>query len=213
MPGNLIIISAPSGAGKTTLVREALKRDRSVRPSVSYTSRARRETERHGFDYFFVSRDEFEAMVERGEFLEWAYVHSNLYGTTRRQVEGTLKFGYDVMLAIDVQGADQIRKIYPEAVSVFILPPSYEALVDRLGYRGDNDDEDLKLRLSNAFDEMAEYKKFDYLIVNDDLANATDELMSIIVAERCRTRMRAWAAKKIIRTFLNKPGTDGGENP
>jgi len=201
MAGNLIIISAPSGAGKTTLVREVLKRDRSVRPSVSYTSRPPREKERHGLDYFFVARDEFEAMVERGEFLEWAYVHANLYGTGRRQVEDTLKFGYDVLLAIDVQGAEQVRKLYPEAISVFILPPSYEELVRRLGYRGDNDSEDLKLRLRNAFDEMSAYRHFDYLVVNEDLASATDELMSIIVASRCRRKKRIWAAERVIKTF------------
>ena len=201
MAGNLIIISAPSGAGKTTLVREVLKRDRSVRPSVSYTSRAPREKERHGLDYFFITRDDFEAMVERGEFLEWAYVHANLYGTASRQLEETLKFGYDVLLAIDVQGADQIRKLFPDAISIFILPPSYEVLIDRLGYRGDNDDEDLNLRMHNAFDELLDYKKFDYLVINDDLVRATDELMSIIVAERCRRNKRVWAAEKIIKTF------------
>lgn len=201
MAGNLIIISAPSGAGKTTLVREVLRRDRSVRPSVSYTSRAPREKERNGIDYYFVTRDEFEAMVERGEFLEWAYVHSNLYGTARRRVEETVKFGYDVLLAIDIQGAEQIRKLYPEAISIFILPPSYDELVKRLGYRGQNDSEDLKLRLRNAFDEMAAYKQFDYLVINEDLASATDELMSIIVASRCSRRKRVWAAERIIRTF------------
>ncbi|MBK9316090.1 MAG: guanylate kinase [Acidobacteria bacterium] len=201
MAGNLIIISAPSGAGKTTLVREVVKRDRGVRPSVSYTSRAPRDKERNGIDYFFVTRDEFEAMVERGEFIEWAYVHANLYGTARRQVEESLKFGYDVLLAIDVQGAEQIRKIFPDSISVFILPPSYEALIERLGCRGDNDDEDLKLRLRNALDELSDYSRFDYLVVNEDLVRATDELMSIIVAERCRRKKRVWAAEKIINTF------------
>ncbi len=201
MKGNLIIVSAPSGAGKTTLVGEALKRDQRIKPSVSYTSRAPRNGEEHEVHYYFVSREQFRSMVERGDFLEWAEVHGNLYGTSRRRVERIRGEGYDVILTIDVQGADQARRIYPDAVSVFILPPSFETLLDRLDARGANHSDDLKLRLRNALDELAQFKNFDYLIINDSLNQATDELNAIILAERCRRERLTETAEEIIKTF------------
>ncbi len=201
MTGNLIIVSAPSGAGKTTLVSEALRRIEGARASVSYTSRAQRAGEENGVHYHFVSADEFKAMNARGELLEWAEVHGNLYGTGKKPVAEMRAVGSDVILTIDVQGAEQARKIFPDAISVFILPPSYQTLVERLKNRGANHPDDLELRLRNARWELEQYQKFDYLIVNDELENAVQELIAIIIAERCRRRLRAPAAEQIIDTF------------
>ena len=201
MNGNLIIVSAPSGAGKTTLVSEVLKRDQRIKPSVSFTSRAPRNGEENGVHYNFVSADEFRAMIERGDLLEWAEVHGNLYGTSRRLVEQLRGEGFDVVLTIDVQGAGQARKLFPDAVGVFILPPSYQTLLDRLDTRGANGADDLQTRLRNAIGEMAEYKNFDYAIINDDLNQATDELAAIVLAERCRRHRRSELAEQIIKTF------------
>jgi guanylate kinase len=201
MAGNLIIVSAPSGAGKTTLVANVLQRVEGVRASISYTARAMRPGEEPGVHYHFVTRAEFERMIKRGEFLEWAEVHGNLYGTSRQQVEQLLASGADVMLVIDVQGAANARRLYPEATSIFILPPSYEALLARLKMRGANHEHDLELRLRNAQRELAQYRHFDYLVINDDLEQATQELASIIVAERCRRRVRTREAERVLNTF------------
>jgi guanylate kinase len=148
-----------------------------------------------------VDRKRFERMRDRGELLEWAEVHGNLYGTSRRLVEELRATGADVILTIDVQGAESARRAFPEAVSIFILPPSYEALVGRLAARGANHGHDLRLRLQNARHELAQYRHFDYLIVNDDLGRATQELASIIIAERCRRSRRAESAERILQTF------------
>lgn len=201
MNGNLIIVSAPSGAGKTTLVSEVLTRDQQIKPSVSYTSRAPREGEANGVHYNFVSADEFRRMIERSDFLEWAEVHGNLYGTSRRLVERLRAEGFDVILTIDVQGAEQARLLFPDAVGVFILPPSYQTLLARLDTRGANGADDLQLRLRNALDELAQYQNFDYVIINDDLQQATSELAAIILAERCRRSRRGELAEQIIKTF------------
>src|SRR5215831_8444364 len=144
MIGNLFIVSAPSGAGKTTLVGAVVAADTRIRESVSFTSRPARMGEADGVHYHFVSRAEFEAMIERGDFLEWAEVHGNLYGTSRRQVEELRAAGYDVVLTIDVQGAAQARALFPDAVGVFVLPPSRKTLLERLETRGANAAEDLQ---------------------------------------------------------------------
>ena len=201
MTGNLIIVSAPSGAGKTTLVANVLKQVDRLVSSVSYTARTARRGEEPGSHYHFVARSEFEAMIGRGEFLEWAEVHGNLYGTSRRVVEDLRATGADVILTIDVQGAANARRAFPEAVSIFILPPSYQALVERLEARGANHEDDLRLRLRNAHHELEQYRNFDYLVVNDDVARATRELASIILAERCRRQRRAALAEQILQTF------------
>lgn len=209
MNGNLIIVSAPSGAGKTTLVSEVLKRDDRIKSSVSFTSRKPRNGEQNGVHYNFVSSDEFRAMMGRGDFLEWAEVHGNFYGTSRRLVERLRSEGYDVILTIDVQGAEQARALFPDAVGVFILPPTYQTLLDRLDARGANGSEDLQTRLRNAIDELAQYQNFDYAIINDDLAKATDELAAIILAERCRrlrhselsSKLASEMAEEIVKTF------------
>ncbi len=201
MTGNLIIVSAPSGAGKTTLVGEVLKRDGRARHSISYTSRAPRPSETNGVDYHFVTREDFEIMIERGDFLEWAQVHGNLYGTSRHSVEELRAAGFDAILTIDVQGAEQSRKEFPDAIGVFILPPSYQILLKRLDVRGANHSDDLDLRLTNALDELAQYRQFAYLIINDDLEQATRELHAIVIAERCRISRRQSLAEQILQTF------------
>src|SRR5262245_1484635 len=205
MIGNLIIVSAPSGAGKTTLVAGALGRDDRVRPSISFTSRRPRAGEEQGDHYHFVSRAEFESMVANGDFLEWAEVHGNLYGTSRRTVEEIRSVGYDVILTIDIQGAAQARKLFPDAISVFIMPPSLDALAERLESRGTDTASDRRLRLDSALHEMEQYVDFDYVVINDDLNRAIDELAALITAERCRAARRREIAARILQTF-NKQG-------
>jgi guanylate kinase len=204
MIGNLIIVSAPSGAGKTTLVAGALGRDNRARPSISFTSRSPRAGEKQGVHYNFVSRDEFEAMIANGDFLEWAEVHGNLYGTSRRAVEEVRSSGSDVILTIDIQGAAQARQLFPDAVSVFIMPPSLDALAERLESRGTDTAHDRRLRLESALHEMEQYVNFDYVVINDDLNRAINELGAIITAERCRTARRSEIGARILQTF-NKP--------
>ncbi|HEX4945060.1 MAG TPA: guanylate kinase [Blastocatellia bacterium] len=199
MTGNLFIISAPSGAGKTTIVNEVLRRLEGVRDSISYTSRAPRAGEEHGRDYHFVTRAEFEAMIARNELLEWAEVHGNLYGTSRVFVHEVLASGLDVVLTIDVQGAALTRQLFPNAVSVFILPPSYEALLERLHMRDAGQTEAVRLR--NAEMELEQYKAYDYLIMNDDLETAVQEFMAIIVAARCHRTGRAALAETLLDHF------------
>lgn len=206
MTGNLIIVSAPSGAGKTTIVAEVVRAVAGVRESISYTSRPPRAGEEHGSHYHFITRPEFEAMAEQGEFLEWAEVHGNLYGTSRRAVDEMLQAGADVVLTIDVQGAANARRAFHDAVSVFILPPSYETLLGRLHTRGANGDEDLRLRVRNARHELQQYRHFDYLIVNDELPQAVGELAAVILAARCRRRRRAAQAEQILNTFGQASG-------
>ncbi len=208
MFGNLIIVSAPSGAGKTTLTGGVVERDHLVRHSISFTSRGPRADEKDGVHYHFVSRAEFEAMIERGDFLEWAEVHGNLYGTSRRLVEEMRAAGFDVLLTIDVQGAAQARRLFPDAASVFILPPTRQALIERLEIRGANDVNDLGLRLSNAAGEIEQYVNFDYIVVNDDLDGAVDELTAIITAERCRLKRRSGIAAQILQTFKEQKRSD-----
>jgi len=205
MNGNLIIVSAPSGAGKTTLVGEALKRDNRVRASISFTSRPPRADEEQGVHYHFLSRAEFEAMIANGDFLEWAEVHGNLYGTSRRVVEEARAAGFDMILTIDIQGAAQARRLFPDAIGVFLLPPSLDALIERLESRGTDTADDRQLRLSNALHEIEQYVNFDYVVINDDLNRASDELAAIITAERCRLNRRSEIATLILRTF-NKHG-------
>lgn len=201
MQGNLIIISAPSGAGKTTIVTEVLQRLTGVCASVSFTSRTPRKGEEHSKHYHFVSRPEFEVMIEQDELLEWAEVHGNLYGTSRAYVKQLLEAGLDVILTIDVQGAAIIRRDFPQAVTVFILPPSYEAMLKRLHVRDDGKTESLSLRLQNAEAEVAQYEFYDYLIVNDELEQAVLEFAAIILAERCRRKKQAAAAEQILDHF------------
>jgi guanylate kinase len=177
--GRLFVIAAPSGAGKTSLVRALMEREPSLRFSISYTTRQQRPTETHGRDYFFVPRGEFEAMVERGEFLEHARVFDNYYGTARAQVEASLAAGQDLILEIDWQGAQQIRRQLPECISIFILPPSRGELARRLRGRGTDAEDVIQRRLRDAAADMTHWAEFDYVVVNDDFAQALAELQAI----------------------------------
>jgi guanylate kinase len=199
--GTLIVVSAPSGAGKSSLAERVLKRLSDLRFSISYTTRAPRGTEQHGIDYYFVSEDEFRAMRDRDEFLECAEVHGHLYGTHEKPVEEMLSQGFDVMLDIDVQGAEQVRRRAPEAVLVFILPPSCEVLGARLRARNLNAPADIERRLRNAAIEVQLYERFDYAVLNEDLDRALDQLEAIIVAERCRPYRQRNRIESVIDTF------------
>ncbi|MBU5713897.1 guanylate kinase [Pseudomonas aeruginosa] len=186
MSGTLYIVSAPSGAGKTSLVEALLDAAPEVRVSVSHTTRGMRPGEVDGVNYHFTSREEFLAMLERNEFLEHAEVFGNLYGTSQRWVEKTLAEGLDLILEIDWQGAQQVRRLMPEAQSIFILPPSQEALRQRLTNRGQDSDEVIERRMREAVSEMSHYVEYDHLVINDDFAHALDDLKAIFRARQLR---------------------------
>jgi len=185
--GTLFVVSAPSGAGKTTLCREIRLRMPDLAYSVSVTTRPPRPGEMDGVDFRFVAVPEFRAMLDRGELAEWATVHGNLYGTRARSLEDALALGRDVLLDIDTQGAAQLRARYPDAVLVFILAPSVKDLEQRLRERRSDAEGEIQRRLVRAREEIALWRRYDYLIVNRDLKEALDQLESIIVAEHCRT--------------------------
>jgi guanylate kinase len=178
--GRLVVISAPSGAGKTTLVRALLERDPSLRFSISYTTRPKRSSETDGIDYFFVSRAAFEEMVGRQAFLEYAQVFDHWYGTGREHVEQLLAGGHSVLLEIDWQGARQVRSRAPDATSVFILPPNATALEKRLRGRATDSESTIRRRLADAMADMAHWSEFDHVVINDDFATALDGLTAIV---------------------------------
>ncbi|MFY9302369.1 MAG: guanylate kinase [Atribacterales bacterium] len=188
MSGLLFVLSGPSGVGKSTLRKEVMKRCPALKYSISYTSRAPRRDEKEGVDYYFVDMETFEEMKEKGEFIEWAKVHGNYYGTPRRQVEEWLKEGFDVILEIDVQGAKQVKKNCPDGIFIFIAPPSLKTLEQRLRERNSDPEDEILLRMTNAHLEMQSIRDYNYLVVNDVLEEAVDKLRSIIIAERCRIR-------------------------
>jgi guanylate kinase len=201
MRGILFIISSPSGGGKGTLIREVLRTVPNIGYSVSFTTRRMRLGEENGRHYHFVSHEEFENLIEQGEFLEYAQVHGNYYGTSLKQVEKEVSQGRDIILEIDVQGADLVREKTRETVEIFILPPSFEVLRDRLTARNTESEEDLVLRLKNSRDEVKEFNKFDYVIVNDEVTRATLDLQSVIYAERCKRDRQIQAVENILDTF------------
>ncbi|MEN2509007.1 guanylate kinase [Stutzerimonas stutzeri] len=182
--GTLYIVSAPSGAGKTSLVKALLDAQPHVRVSVSHTTRPMRPSEVDGVNYHFVSREEFVERMERGEFLEHAEVFGNLYGTSQRWLEQTLNEGFDLILEIDWQGAQQVRRLMPQAKSIFILPPTQEALRQRLTNRGQDSDEVIEKRMREAVSEMTHYVEYDYLVINDDFAHALIDLQAIFRANQ-----------------------------
>lgn len=186
--GMLYVVSAPSGTGKTTLVKEVINLVPNIEHSVSYTTRAPRKGEINDKDYTFISRDEFKAMIKRGEFIEWAEVHGNLYGTSIKRLEGLRKLGKDVILDIDTQGARNIKKKYKEGIFVFILPPSLSVLKERLKKRMTDTPEEMEKRMKRAKEEIAAYKMYDYVVVNNNFDEALMTLKSIIIAERCRAK-------------------------
>ena len=207
--GNLIIVSGPSGAGKSVLASKVLQCVPHLKFSVSYTTRAPRGAERNGVEYFFVSREEFQGLVRAEEFLEWAEVHGNCYGTSARFVDARMRRGEDVLLDIDVKGAAIVRRKRADAVAVFILPPSYEVLRERLLRRSLDPGFVIEQRLKIARREIRHYADYDYLIVNEELSSSTLELQSIILGARCRTAVRSGRADSVIATF---GGTDA-EDP
>lgn len=184
--GSLFVVAAPSGAGKSTLVNALLQQEPGIRLSISYTTRAPRPGEAHGREYFFITVEEFTERRNAGEFLESAEVHGNYYGTSRVQIADQMQAGTDVLLEIDWQGAQQVRKQFPAAVGVFILPPSIAALEERLRKRGKDDQHVITRRLLAAGGEMAHAPEFDYVIINQEFATALSELVAIVKATRCR---------------------------
>jgi guanylate kinase len=199
--GRLFIVSSPSGGGKGTLIRHVLGSVPGIRNSVSWTTRPRRPGETDGVDYHFVGEDAFREMRERGGFLEWAVVHGNYYGTARSVVEQELSEGRDIILEIDVQGAASVRAAAEDAVSVFILPPNFEALRERLRLRGTEDPETVALRLKNARAEVMRYYEFDYVIINEDLKRAARQLAAVVYAERARRSRQEWVARRVLASF------------
>ena len=199
--GQLFIVSAPSGAGKTTLIERLVEQMPQLRMSRSYTSRAARPGETDGVDYNFVSRARFEEMIAAGDFLEWADVFGNLYGTCASDTEKLLADGSDVVLVIDVQGARQVRHVRPGATTVFVMPPSYEVLEQRLRGRSKDSEAAIAKRLQVARDEVASFTEYDFIVVNDELTAAVDRLRGIVQAERCRLSCMRADAERIVRTF------------
>ena len=203
-PGNLFVVAAPSGAGKSSLVKALLELDSHLSVSVSHTTRKPRGQEQNGREYWFVDEPEFRSMIERGDFFEWAQVHGNLYGTSRKAIEERVAQGADVVLEIDFQGAIQVKRIFPNAVLIFILPPSWEELRSRLERRAEDSADTIELRLQNAAHEMAHAKEFDFVIINELFERALFDLKAIVHAQRLR-----YTAQRISRdeTFqaLNIP--------
>ena len=194
-PGNLFVVAAPSGAGKSSLVKALMELDSRVQPSVSHTTCAPRGQELHGREYYFVSNETFDQMVVQDASLEWAKVHGNRYGTSKPAIEQRMKMGADVVLEIDFQGAIQVKRIFPNAVLVFILPPSWEELRSRLERRAEDSAEVIDLRLQNAATEMANAREFDFVIINEVFERALFDLKAIVHAQRLR-----YSAQRIARS-------------
>jgi guanylate kinase len=199
--GSILVISAPSGSGKSTLVRRLIASLPDLAFSVSHTTRPPREGEKDGREYFFVTRKRFERMIAAGDFVEWAEVFGHLYGTSQGQIERTLKAGRDVLLDIDVQGHKQIRKRLPEALSVFVMPPSFRELKRRLTERHSDSPQVIEKRLAAARQEISYWPDYDYLVVNDRLSLATQALRAIVRAGRFRRQNQAERAREICKTF------------
>jgi guanylate kinase len=197
----LFIVSAPSGTGKTTLVERLVKTTDRLRMSRSYTSRPPRADEVNGVDYNFVSRPRFEAMVAADEFLEWADVFGNLYGTAEADTRRCLESGDDVVLVIDVQGARKVRARGLPHIGIFVLPPSYQVLEKRLRGRSKDGEEAVRRRLTVARDEVSSFKEYDYVVVNDEIGPCVERMLAIVVAERARLERMRGEADKVLRTF------------
>ena len=201
---NLIVVSGPSGAGKTTVLTRVLSELRDIRFSVSHTTRIPRSGEKDGVEYHFVTRREFERLISEGAFLEWAEVHGELYGTARGEYDRAEREGVDLLLDVDVQGADQVRQKFDDAVTVFVIPPSYADLERRLRGRGPDDEASFQRRLAVAGEEMAHFRKYQYAIVNVDLEASVEALKTVIRASRLRTSRVAETAEKILSTFQTR---------
>ena len=199
--GMLIVVSSPSGGGKGTLIDRVLKTVPNVSYSVSFTTRAPRRGEEDGREYFFIDRATFERMIDQGDFLEWADVYGHLYGTSRKQVEGERANGHDIILEIDVQGAESVRGKIPDAVSIFILPPSFELLRERLRARGTESAEALEKRMRGAPLEVEQHRHFQYVILNDDINRASQQLAAVIYAERARRDRQEVNLRSALESF------------
>jgi len=196
-PGNLFVVAAPSGAGKSSLVKALMELDAGVQPSVSHTTRAPRGQEFHGREYFFIDDAQFDDMVANNAFLEWAFVHGNRYGTSKSTIEERISQGLDVVLEIDFQGAVQIKRLFANAVLIFILPPSWEELRARLQRRGEDTAEVIEIRLANAATEMARAHEFDFVIINQVFDKALFDLKAIVHAQRLK-----YASQRRIRSDI-----------
>ncbi|HEV8692281.1 MAG TPA: guanylate kinase [Ideonella sp.] len=201
-PGNLFVVAAPSGAGKSSLVKALLELDSHLQVSISHTTRAPRGQEQHGREYWFVSPEEFAGMVERAEFFEWAEVHGNRYGTSRLAIEARLMAGEDVVLEIDFQGALQIKQLFPYAVLIFILPPSWKELEQRLKRRGEDHPEVIATRLANARVEVAQARHFDYVIINTLFETALFDMKTVVHSQRLKYAAQR-RAKSAVFAALN----------
>ncbi|MBB4131055.1 MULTISPECIES: guanylate kinase [unclassified Xanthomonas] len=203
MRGTLYIVAAPSGAGKSSIVNATLARDPKIALSISFTSRPPRPGERHAEHYHFVSADEFQRMIEAGDFFEYALVHGDWKGTARQSVEPQLAAGHDVLLEIDWQGARQVRQKVPDAVSVFILPPSRQALDERMRKRGQDSEDVMAQRLAAAREEMLHFEEFDYVIINETFDTAVSEMCAIFTASRLRRQAQQQRHAGLIQALLD----------
>lgn len=199
--GSLFIVSAPSGAGKTTLCKELISALPNLKFSVSYTTRYPRPEEVNNIDYTFISRDEFRLMVDKEEFIEWAEIHGELYGTSKKRLEELMDSGIDIILDIDTQGAMQLKEKYREGVYIFVLPPSVEILKERLKKRMTNSKDEIEKRLKRAVFEIRSYHEYDYVIINDILKDALKELEAIVISHRVSTKRfdPLWIEEKFLR--------------
>jgi guanylate kinase len=199
--GSLFVISAPSGAGKTTLCQKLREIIPDLKFSVSYTTRKPRDGEINDVHYTFIDEDEFRSMAAEGDFIEWAEVHGNFYGTSKKRIEDAINNGFDIMLDIDVKGAKQIKEHFSESVLIFVLPPSMDILKERLVGRMSESEDFIKKRLKNALDETKEYKNYDYVIINDMLDDALKDMSAVIIAERVRTSKieQSWIKENFLK--------------
>jgi guanylate kinase len=212
--GILFVVSSPSGGGKGTLIQRVLNQILNLGYSVSFTTRTPRNGEVDGREYFFVTTEKFQEMAAAGEFLEWAQVHGKFYGTARSQVAQEIGAGRDIILEVDVQGAASVRGLMADAVSIFILPPSFEILRQRLQARGTDSPEELDLRLRNAPTELQDYSAFEYVIINDDADRAAEQMMAIIHAERARLSRQGPRVKQVVEAFTvsETPAATAGQS-
>ncbi len=197
----ILVICAPSGTGKTTLVSRLLSENELFEFSISTTTRPKRGGEQHGVDYFYVDSETFEEMVRRDEFIEWAEVHGNYYGSTKKEVDRILEQGKIPVFDVDIQGSQILRKKIKDAVYIFLSPPSFQVLKQRLVGRSSESKEQVDLRLKNAGREMMEFRNFDYIVINDDLERAYGDFISIVKAETCRTERNRLTIEKILEDF------------